>query len=145
MRFGKFYGEFSRLGEYGGSLFLLAARLAVAVGFTEAAHLKWEAIEATAEWFGVLGYPFPLFTAYLVSSVEVAGVVLLALGLLTRLIAVPLMIIMVTAILTVHLPNGFECSKNGFEIPLYYFIFLGLFLSHGPGKYSLDHLIFKGN
>jgi len=145
MQFGKFYGEFSRLGEYGSHLFLLAARLAVATGFTEAAHLKWEAINATAEWFAVLGYPFPLFTAYLVSSVEVIGVVLLALGLLTRLITVPLMIIMVMAILTVHLPNGFECSKNGFEIPLYYFIFLGIFLSHGPGRYSLDHLFFRGN
>ncbi len=145
MQFGKFYREFSRLGEYGASLFLLGARLAVAAGFTEAAHLKWESIGATAEWFGVLGYPFPLFTAYLVSSVEVAGIVLLGLGLLTRLITVPLMIIMLTAIFTVHLPNGFECAKNGFEIPLYYFLFLGLFLSHGPGRYSLDHLLFKGN
>lgn len=144
MQFGKFYKEFSRLGEYAGSLFLLAARIAVATGFTEAAHLKWESIEATAEWFGVLGYPFPVFTAYLVSSVEVLGIVLLTLGLLIRLISVPLMIIMITAILTVHLPNGFECSKNGFEIPLYYLIFLGIFLSHGAGRYSLDHLLFKG-
>jgi len=145
MQFGKFYGEFSRLGEYASSLFLLAARLVVATGFTEAAHLKWEAIDATGQWFGVLGFPFPLFTAYLVSSVEVAGVVLLSLGLLTRLITIPLMIIMITAIFAVHLPNGFECAKNGFEIPLYYFIFLGLFLSHGPGRYSLDHKLFKGN
>lgn len=144
MQFGKFYSEFSRLGEYAGSFFLLAARLAVATGFVEAAHLKWESIEATAEWFGVLGYPAPLFLAYLVSSTEVLGVVLLGLGLLTRLISVPLMIIMITAILTVHLPNGFECSHNGYEIPLYYLIFLGLFLSFGAGRYSLDHLLFKG-
>ncbi|MEJ2467648.1 MAG: DoxX family protein [Campylobacterales bacterium] len=144
MAFGKFYREFSRLGEYGSSLFLLAARLVVATGFTEAAHLKWESIEATAEWFGSMGYPLPLFTAYLVGSVEVLGIVLLALGLLTRLISIPLMVIMIVAILTVHLPNGFECSKNGFEIPMYYFVFLGLFISHGPGRYSLDHLLFKG-
>ena len=144
MQFGKFYGEFARLGEYGGGLFLLAARLAVATGFTEAAHLKWESIAATATWFATLHYPFPLFTAYLVSSVEVVGTVLLTLGLLTRLITVPLMVIMVVAILTVHLPYGFECARNGFEIPLYYLIFLGIFLSHGPGKFSLDHLLFKG-
>jgi putative oxidoreductase len=145
MPFGKFYREYSRLGEYASSLFLLAARLVVAMGFTEAAHLKWEAIDATAEWFATLGYPLPMFTAYLVSSTEVLGIVLLTLGLLTRLISVPLMVIMVVAILTVHLPNGFECSKNGFEIPMYYFVFLGLFLSHGPGRYSLDHLLFKGD
>ena len=144
MQFGKFYREFAHLGEYGGNLFLLAARLVVATGFTEAAHLKWESIDATAQWFTMLGYPFPLFTAYLVGSVEVLGIVLLTLGLLTRLITVPLMVIMIVAIVTVHLPNGFECTKNGFEIPLYYLIFLGLFLSHGPGRYSLDHLLFKG-
>jgi len=144
MRFGVFYKEFARLGDYSSSFFLLAARLAVATGFTEAAHLKWESIDATAAWFGTLGYPFPMFTAYLVGCVEVLGIVLLALGLLTRLIAVPLMIIMIVAIVTVHLPNGFECSKNGFEIPFYYFIFLGLFLSHGSGRFSLDHLLFKG-
>ena len=144
MAFGKFYGEFSRLGEYAGSLFLLAARLVVAAGFTEAAHLKWESIQATAEWFAALGYPFPLFTAYLVGSVEVVGIVLLVLGLLTRLISIPLMVIMIVAIVTVHLPNGFECANNGFEIPLYYFVFLGLFISHGPGRYSIDHLLFKG-
>jgi len=144
MRFGVFYKEFARLGDYSSSFFLRAARLAVATGFTEAAHLKWESIDATAAWFGTLGYPFPMFTAYLVGCVEVLGIVLLALGLLTRLIAVPLMIIMIVAIVTVHLPNGFECSKNGFEIPFYYFIFLGFFLSHGSGRFSLDHLLFKG-
>lgn len=143
MEFGKFYREFSRLGEYGGNLFLLAARLAVAAGFTEAAHLKWESIEATAKWFESLGFIWPLFNAYLVSSVETVGVVLLTLGLLTRLICVPLMIIMVVAIAAVHLPNGFSCGQNGFEIPFYYLIFLGLFLSHGAGKFSLDRLIFK--
>jgi putative oxidoreductase len=143
MQFGKFYREFSRLGEYAGSLFLLAARLAVATGFSEAAHMKWEAMGATGEWFQTLGYPFPLFTAYLVASLEVLGVVLLPLGLLTRLVSIPLMIIMLVAILTVHLPNGFECAQNGFEVPLYYFIFLGLFLSYGPGRYSLDRLLFK--
>lgn len=144
MQFGKFYREFSRLGEYGSSFFLLAARLAVATGFTEAARLKWESIGATAEWFTTLGYPVPLFMAYLVSSVESVGVFLLALGLLTRLISVPLMIIMIVAILTVHLPYGFDCSEKGFEIPLYYLVFLGIFLSRGPGRISLDHLLFKG-
>jgi len=31
------------------------------------------------------------------------------------------MIIMIVAILTVHLPYGFSCAEQGFEVPLYYF------------------------
>ena len=144
MQFGKFYEEFSRLGEYGRSFFLLAARLAVASGFAEAARMKWEAMPAVIEWFGTLGIPLPAFMAYLVSSTEVLGIVLLTLGLLTRLVVLPLMVIMITAIFVVHLPHGFDCAQQGFEIPLYYLIFLGIFLSFGAGRFSLDHLFFKG-
>ena len=144
MRFGEFYREFSRLGEYGRSFFLLAARLVVAAGFAEAARMKWEAMPAVVEWFGSLGIPAPAFMAYLVSSTEVAGIVLLALGFLTRLVALPLMVIMITAIAVVHFPNGFDCAEQGYEIPLYYLIFLGMFLSFGAGRFSLDHLLFKG-
>ncbi len=144
MQFGKFYKEFSRLGSYSESLFLLGARLATATGFAEAARMKWDAMDAVSAWFGTMGYPAPEFLAYLVSSVEVVGVILLTLGLLTRLVAVPLMVIMAVAITTVHWEHGFEAANNGFEIPLYYFIFLGILLSRGAGRYSLDHLFFKG-
>ena len=50
---------------------------------------------------------------------------------------------MIVAIFTVHLPNGFSASVNGYEIPLYYMIFLMLFVSFGAGKLSLDNLLFK--
>ncbi len=143
MAFAKFYKEFARLGEYLQDFFILAARIAVAFGFVEPAKMKWEAMPAVAAWFAELGIPLPVFFAYLVASVEVAGIVLLVLGLLTRLIAVPLMAVMVAAILLVHLPHGFECADNGFEIPLYYLVFMGLFVAFGAGKYSLDHLLFK--
>ncbi len=144
MAFGKFYREYARLGEYAQGIFYLGMRLVLAVGFSEAARMKWEAMPAVIEWFGTLGYPVPGFLAYLVSSVEVAGVVLLTLGLFTRLIALPLMIIMLVAIVTVHLHNGFECASNGFEIPLYFLMMLGMLFSSGSGRYSLDHLFFKG-
>lgn len=144
MAFGKFYREYARLGEYMQGVFYLGLRLVLAAGFSEAARMKWEAMPAVIEWFGTLGYPAPAFLAYLVSGVESAGVVLLALGLFTRLISVPLMIIMLTAIFTVHLSNGFECSNNGFEIPLYFLMMLGVLFSSGSGRFSLDHLFFKG-
>jgi putative oxidoreductase len=76
------------------------------------------------------------------ASTELIGVVLLVLGLFTRVISIPLIIIMIVAITTVHLGNGFSAADNGFEIPLYYMIFLLIFLSQGAGKFSLDRKIF---
>ena len=34
--------------------------------------------------------------------------------------SIPMIIIMIVAIVTVHLHNGFSAGDNGFEIPLYY-------------------------
>jgi len=126
----------------GQSLSLLFARLAVAYGFYDPAMQKWSDISAVATWFGSIGIPFPTLNAYMAASTEFIGVVLLTLGLFTRLISIPLMIIMVVAITTVHLVNGFSAGDNGFEIPLYYMMFLAIFASFGAGKLSLDYLLF---
>jgi putative oxidoreductase len=137
-----FYLEFSRLSEYGKSLSLLLARIAVAYGFYEPAMMKWQDIGSVAEWFGSMGIPFPTLNAYMAASTEITGVVLLTLGLLTRFISIPLIVVMIVAIVTVHLPNGFSAGDNGFEIPLYYMLFLFIFLTNGAGKFSFDRLLF---
>ena len=142
MEFKQMYIEFSRLSEYGKSLSILLARLAVAYGFYEPAMMKWSDIPSVAEWFGSMGIPFASLNAYLVASTEATGVILLTLGFLTRLISIPMIIIMIVAILTVHIDNGFSAGANGFEIPLYYMIFLLIFVTNGAGKFSLDRLIF---
>lgn len=126
----------------GQSVSLFLSRLAVAYGFYEPAMMKWADIGAIAEWFGSMGIPLPTLNAYMAATTEITGVVLLTLGLFTRLIALPLMIVMVVAIVTVHLPHGFSAGENGYEIPLYYLLFLGIFASFGAGKLSLDHLLF---
>ncbi|MCK9473434.1 DoxX family protein [Sulfurimonas sp.] len=136
------YLNFSRLSEYAKSPALLFARLAVAYGFYGPAINKWSDMSAVADWFASLGIPFPTLNAYMAASTEMTGVVLLTLGFLTRLISLPLIIVMIVAIVTVHLPNGFSAGDNGFEIPLYYMLFLLLFVSHGAGKFSLDRLFF---
>ena len=126
----------------GQSISLFLSRLAVAYGFYEPAMMKWADIGAIAEWFGSMGIPLPTLNAYMAASTEIAGVVLLTLGLFTRLISIPLMVVMVVAIVTVHLPHGFSAGNNGFEIPLYYLLFLAIFASFGAGKISLDYLLF---
>ena len=116
-------------------------RLILAYGFYGPAVTKWKGIESVAEWFGSMGIPAPLLNAYMAASTEMAGVVLLTLGLATRFISVPLMIVMLVAIKTVHLENGYECGKNGFEVPFYYFFMLFSLVVTGAGAFSLDHLI----
>jgi len=120
---------------------LLLIRLVLAYGFYVPAMMKLDDVGAIAEWFDSLGVPAPTFNAYLATFTEAAGVLLLSLGLGTRLIAIPLMVTMLVAIKTVHWENGFNASDNGYEIPLYYLVMLLLLLCSGPGRLSLDHLI----
>jgi putative oxidoreductase len=127
------------------SLSLLLARLAVAYGFYEPAVSKWKDIDGIATWFGSMGIPFPTLNAYMAASTEILGVLLLTIGLFTRLISIPLMVVMVVAIMTVHLAHGFSAGDNGFEIPLYYLLFLFIFASHGAGKFSVDYFLFEKN
>ncbi len=138
----KIYPITKNILSHGQSVSLLLARLTVAYGFYEPAMQKWSDISSVATWFGSLGIPFPTLNAYMAASTELLGVVLLTLGLFTRLISLPLMVIMVVAITTVHLAHGFSAGDNGFEIPLYYMLFLAIFASFGAGKLSLDHLLF---
>lgn len=121
---------------------LLLARLTVAYGFYGPAMQKWSDIDSVAVWFGSMGFPLPTLNAYMAATTELVGVVLLTLGLFTRIISIPLIVVMIVAIATVHLPHGFSSGNNGFEIPLYYMLFLALFASFGAGKFSLDHLLF---
>ena len=120
---------------------LLAMRIVLAYGFFGPAMMKWNDIHAIGDWFASLHYPFPYFNAYMAGITEVSGVVLLTLGLGTRWISIPLMIVMLVAIFTVHIGNGFEAGENGFEIPLYYLIMLFTLFVYGAGKFSLDHMI----
>lgn len=122
-------------------LSLLLFRLALAIGFYEPAMMKVKNLAGVAEWFGSMHYPVPGVSAFMAMVTEVTGIILLALGLGTRLIAMPMMFIMLVATFTVHISNGFTAGDNGFEIPLYYFLMLFALVVYGAGKYSLDHLI----
>ena len=136
----KYYSLVGHL-EKSAAVPLLLLRLVLAYGFYGPAKMKWKDINSVIDWFGSIGIPAPVFNAYLAAGTEMLGVVLLVLGLGTRLIAIPLVITMLVAIKTVHWANGFEAADNGFEIPLYYVIMLLTLLVYGPGKWSIDFLI----
>jgi putative oxidoreductase len=125
------------------SIPLLLLRLVLAYGFYGPAMMKIKNIDSIISWFTDMGMPMPALNAYMAATTEGLGVLFLILGFSTRIIAVPLIVVMLVAIKTVHLANGFESGNNGFEIPLYYIIMLIALFIYGPGKYSLDYLLNK--
>ncbi len=122
---------------------LLIIRLTLAYGFWNPGIMKWQNIDSIASWYASMGIPLPTLNAYMSASTEVVGSILLLLGLAVRVISIPLMVVMVVAIATVHFSNGFEAGDNGFEIPLYYFIMLFTLLVYGGGRLSIDRLLKK--
>ncbi|MDR6157543.1 putative oxidoreductase [Chryseobacterium sp. SLBN-27] len=137
----KYYNMVGKLSD----LPLLLIRLVLAYGFYNPAMMKLKDINSIADWFSSINIPFPLVNAYLATGTEISGVILLTLGLFTRIISVPLIITMIVAIITVHWENGFEAGENGYEIPLYYLIMLFTLIVYGSGRISLDHILFKKN
>lgn len=95
----------------------LALRLYLAPIFWMAGSKKFANFSATAEWFGNeiggLGLPLPYLLVFLVALIEVLGALLLFLGFGVRLIAVPLMITMIIAAMTVHWKNGWLAIAAG--------------------------------
>jgi len=122
---------------------LLAIRLVLAYGFWGPAMMKWKDIHAIGQWFESMGYPLPYLNAYMAATTELTGSILLLFGFAVRLISIPLMVVMLVAIFTVHLANGFQAGNNGFEIPFYYLIMLFTLLIYGGGKISIDGIIRK--
>jgi putative oxidoreductase len=133
--------SFTNKMEMAKDLPLLAIRIVLAYGFWGPATMKWNNIDGIIQWFEGMNMPFPTLNAYMATATEMAGVFLLLSGLLTRLISIPLMVVMLVAIFTVHYSNGFEAGENGFEIPLYYLIMLFTLLVYGGGRLSLDNII----
>ena len=97
---------------------LLLFRIILVIGFYGPAMMKVKNLEGVAEWFGSMSYPFPMVSAVLAMTTEVLGIIMLTLGFGTRIIALPMMFVMVVAIFTTHISNGFAAGDNGVEILL---------------------------
>jgi len=95
----------------------LALRLYLVPIFWMAGSKKLSDIESTAAWFGNpdwgLGMPFPEFMAWAASLTEAGGAIMLFFGIAVRWISIPLMVTMVVAAVTVHLPNGWLAIAEG--------------------------------
>jgi putative oxidoreductase len=103
-------------------------------------HILPRMVENFREW----GLPQPHLLAPFVSGMEFVGGVLLLVGLLTRVIAVPMMIIMVVAIASAKWADVDSLETLlGFDEVSYLVMFAWLGVA-GPGPVSLDHLALRG-
>jgi putative oxidoreductase len=76
---------------------------------------------------------------YLVVFAEVICAILVCLGLFTRLALLPMIATMIVALLVVHGDN----PMNDKELPILYLaVFTAIWLL-GPGRFSIDHWIFR--
>ena len=126
-----------------GALALLLIRLVMGLAFV--LH-GWPKIQNPMGWMNAMGgSSVPAFLQALAALAEFGGGIALILGLLTPIAALGLVCQMLGAFLLVHLPAGHPFVSQGgpaYELPLIYLVMAIMLIALGPGKWSLDFLLF---
>jgi putative oxidoreductase len=137
------------------SWWTLPLRLVVGYGFME--H-GWAKLARGPEHFTAilhaLGTPAPALLAWATIGVELFGGLAVLLGAFVPVASVPMIVVLLVAIVTVHLPNGFSSIKlqsvtaagahfgqPGYETDLLYVAGLLALVLGGTGPLALDRLI----
>jgi putative oxidoreductase len=127
-------------------------RLIVGYGFVEHGFAKLSrGPDAFAIILHTLNVPAPYLTAWATILIEVLGGSAVLLGACVALVSIPMTALLVAAIFTVHLPNGFssvklmavtaagaEFGKPGYECDLLYIACLAALVLGGSGPLSID-------
>ncbi len=138
--------------------FAVPLRLIVGFGFMQHGYAK---LARGAGFFihilAELGVPMPFVLGWATILFELlCGLAILA-GFLVPFASVPMIIILLVAIFTVHLPNGFSSIKllsvdamgahfgqPGYETDLLYLAAILALMIGGAGPFSVDRLLFGG-
>ncbi len=127
------------------SPFLLVVRLYWGWQISQNGWGKLHNLPHVTQFFASLGLPAPGFTAAFVASFEFTAGILLAVGLLSRIAALGLIIDMTVAYLTGDRDSFFAFFSNPgkfYGADPFIFLFVGLLIwIFGPGKLSLDTLL----
>lgn len=132
--------------------YAIPLRLILGYGFFEHGYAKFA--RGPENFIGILlamGLPFPDLLGWATVIVEIVGGILILLGAWVPLATVPMIVVLLVAIFTVHLPNGFSSIKlmsfdaagahfgqPGYETDLLYVAGLLALCIAGAGPLSID-------
>jgi putative oxidoreductase len=130
----------------------LPLRLIVGYGFVAHGYAKFSRGPDTfAVVLDTIGTPIPLVLAWLTTLVEMICGLAVLIGAFVPMASVPMAVVLVTAMFTIHLPYGFFSVKLvevtasgtkfgsvGYEIILLYLASLATLVLGGAGPFSID-------
>jgi putative oxidoreductase len=133
----------------------LPLRLIIGLGFIEHGYAKLaRGPDNFAAILHAMGMPFSDLLSLATIAVELVGGALILAGALVPLAALPMIVVLVVAIVTVHIPNGFSSIKlisydaagahfgqPGYETDLLYMAGILALCILGPGPFSIDGLL----
>jgi putative oxidoreductase len=132
-------------------------RLIVGYGFMQHGVAKLsKGPDAFAAILQAMGVPSPHLMAWLTILTELLGGLAVLVGAFVAVVSVPMVVVLLVAIFTVHLPFGFSSIKllavtptgptfgpPGYEVSLLYIACLAALVMGGSGPFALDGLIRK--
>jgi putative oxidoreductase len=132
--------------------YAIPLRLIVGFGFVQHGYAKLaRGPEDFIDILHAIGVPVAFLAGWATIVVEIIGGVLIVLGALVPIATIPMVIVLLTAIFTVHLPNGFSSIKlqsfdaagahfgqPGYETDLLYLAGLIALCLGGAGPMSVD-------
>ena len=137
--------------------YAIPLRLIVGGGFLHHGYAKLaRGPENFTHILDALGVFDPALLAWATTAIEIAGGVAVIAGLFIPLVSVPMVIVLVVAIFTVHLPNGFSSIKllsvtsagahfgqPGYETDLLYLCGIVALVLGGSGPLALDRILLR--
>ena len=131
---------------------LLPIRLVVGFGFLSHGLAKFgRGPQKFGKLLDLIGTPFPVPTAWMVTTLEIVGGIALLCGAFVLIASVPLAISMLVAIATIHWRYGFSAVNTiglsttgpifgppGYEVPLLYIAALLALSLSDPSALSVD-------
>jgi putative oxidoreductase len=135
--------------------YAIPLRLIVGFGFLQHGYAKLaRGPEDFINILHAMGVPAPFLLGWTTIIIEIIGGILILLGALVPLATIPMAIVLLVAIFTVHLPNGFSSIKlqsfdaagahfgqPGYETNLLYLAGLIALCLGGSGPLSVDGLL----
>jgi putative oxidoreductase len=137
--------------------YAIPLRLIVGFGFMQHGYAKLaRGPEDFTTILRALHVPMPWMLSWLTILIELVGGFAVLVGALIPLASIPMAAVLLVAIFTVHLPNGFSSIKlqsvtaagahfgqPGYETDLLYLAALAALVIGGAGPWAIDRLLFR--